>query len=712
MNRIGVIGLLLMGVTGMHIAASAANLSINVRVNTNRIGMGRTVALQAQARLADGQPAAGWTLLPYVNGQRWGAHETTDSRGRATFHLPLPRVGIQELSVGAVPTIKDPSDWIWADKVSDNQTVTLRRTFTLKTPPTQTRIWVAADDQATVYVNGQKLHTFGGWSNLKPVKVPASALRVGENLIDVHAVNSVGPAGLLFRMELDTQDGQQLVTSDASWKVQGDPGADPVRVIANGSEGTWPLTNWPGAQIRKQLFTGAVMPDDMPRSRPMTVRVERRTLQPPPKDPKHLVVMQWENWYSEVNYWWTTNQAVPLVGLYRTSDENVMRQHIIWMIESGTDVIQCDMSNNIWFLNDWSERPPGVNDLLFLNELMLETLAKMRDEGIDVPQFMALSGVNWTPNGVKVINQQLDHLHHIYLNNYRWKDLWLRYEDKPLIILLDLPGAFQSKLSELDPRWTIRFASVNMETNVKQREAGFWSWMDNAATLVRNEKGEPEAVTASVGCFNDGGWLDPGSRGRRGGATLVEDWRVVMAERPRFVFLHQFQEFAGQMEGQGHGPNNDRYVDSYSVDLSDDIEPTSLTAAAYRGNGGWGFFYLNLTRALVDLYRQKQPETTVMVVAKPDRRHEVTGDTLDLHWRVIGRTPPEGVTVFIDGKRVASGLTGEQTAVDITGLRPGLHRIRLEAPGTAQRYRLSWTEDALPLSTPEPAWVEMEFMRR
>ncbi len=711
MNRYGVFGLFLTGVILMNITASAADLSISVRVNTSRIGMGRTVELQAQARRADGAPAAGWVLLPYVNGQRWGAHETADSRGRATFHLPLPRVGIQELTVGAIPTLKDPSDWIWAEKATDNQTVTLSRTFSLQDSPTQARVWVAADDQATVTVNGYTLKPFGGWSNLKPQPLPAGTLRTGENRIEVLAVNSVGPAGMLFRLEMDTPAGQKLVTSDASWKATGPDGAAPVRVIANGSEGTWPLTNWPGSQVRKQLFTGAVMPDDMPRSRPVTVRVERRKLQPPPKDPNHLVVMQWENWYSEVNYWWTTNQAVPLVGLYRTSDENVMRQHIIWMIESGTDVIQCDMSNNIWFINDWGERPPGVNDLLFLNELMLETLAKMRDEGVDVPRFMALSGVNWTPNGVKVINQQLDHLHHIYLNNYRWNDLWLRYEGKPLILLLDLPGAFQSRLAELDSRWTIRFVSVNLEANTQQREAGFWSWMDNAATLVRNAQGEPEAVTASIGCFNSGGWLDPGSRGRRGGATLVEDWRVVLAERPRFVFLHQFQEFAGQMEGQGHGPNHDRYVDSYSVDLSDDIEPTSLTAAAYRGNGGWGFFYLNLTRALVDLYRQKQPETTVMVVAKPDRRHEVRGDSLDLHWRVIGRTPPEGVTVSIDGRRVASGLTGEKTSINIAGLRPGVHRIRLEAPGTAQRYRLSWTEDSLPLPASEPAWVEMEFVR-
>ena len=39
-------------------------------------------------------------------------------------------------------------------------------------------------------------------------------------------------------------------------------------------------------------------------------------------------------------------------------------------------------------------------------------------------------------------------------------------------------------------------------------------------------------------------------------------------------------------------------MDSYSVEYSDDYEPVSLTAPGFRGdNGGWGFYYLNLTEA-------------------------------------------------------------------------------------------------------------------
>jgi len=89
---------------------------------------------------------------------------------------------------------------------------------------------------------------------------------------------------------------------------------------------------------------------------------------------------------------------------------------------------------------------------------------------------------------------------------------------------------------------------------------------------------------------------------------------VAQKHRPRVILLHQFNEFAGQAESHSYGPDRDIYVDSYSVELSDDIEPISLTAG-YRGDqGGWGFHYLNLTRALINLYRQDMAECTIMAI--------------------------------------------------------------------------------------------------
>ncbi len=693
-------------------AAAETKPSVKITVDKTAIGFGQSIELKATAVLPNGKPAAGWTILPYVNGQRWGSHEIADANGKAVFHIPFPRVGLQVMTASVLDLTDDPSHWLWSKNLKDNQSITLLRSFTIKGTPKQSVMLAAADDNAVVKINGQTVMPNCSMT-LKPLSLPDHLLKSGVNTIEVSANNGVGPAGFLFRLDVQTDQGNQLVVSDNSWTAQETNGAvEPVSDLGSVSAGYLQIPAWPGMADRSQVFTRTVMGPNQPVSNAITIDVKNRKLQMPPKDPNHLIVMQWENWYGRTMYRWDTAQAVPLMGFYETADENVMRQHIIWMIEAGTDIIQCDMSNNIWEAKDWDDRSSNANELLFVNQLMMETLAKMRDEGITVPKFMILSGTNWTENGLKVINQQLNALYQLYINNTRFSDLYYRLDGKPLVLLLDLGGKFYPQAKQIDNRWNIRFASVNMEMNEDQRNKGFWSWMDNEATSVLGPDGKPESITVPIGSFtNGGGWLHPTAHARRGGATFVEAWQTVIKDQPQHIFIHQFQEFAGQPEGQGYDENHNRYVDSYSVDLSDDLEPTSLTKSAYRGNGGWGYFYLNLNKALVSMLREKSPETTVVVVAKPDRRHEVSGNSMELQWRSVGKPFAEGVSVAIDGKVVQTGLKEQSTSLDITKLKAGLHTITITAPGAVQRYRLSWTEDSLPLQQLEPTTVTMEFIK-
>ena len=696
-----------------HLAVAAtAKPVVKITTNKTTIGLGQSIEMRATASLPNGKPAVGWTILPYVNGQRWGAHEIADANGKAVFHIPLPRVGQQVVTASVLDLSDDPSHWLWTKKLSDNQAITLQHRFTIKGTPSKSVMLAAADDKAVVKINGQTVMADCSMS-LKQLVLPDHLLKSGANTIEVSANNGLGPAGFLFRLNVETDMGKQLVVSDSSWMAQDAGGVmGPVSDLGSVIAGYLQIPAWPGMADRKQVFTRTVMDPKQPVSNAITIDVRNRKLQMPPKDPKHLIVMQWENWYSHTMYRWDTAQAVPLMGFYETADENVMRQHIIWMMEAGTDIIQCDMSNNIWEAKDWDDRSGTANELLFVNQLMMETLAKMKDEGIDVPKFMILSGTNWTDNGLKVINQQLNALYQHYINNPRFSDLYYRLDGKPLVLLLDLVGKFYPQASQIDNRWNVRFASVNMELNAEQRHQGFWSWMDNEATSVLGPDGKPEAITVPVGSFtNGGGWLHPTAHARRGGATFVEAWQTVMKDRPQHIFIHQFQEFAGQLEGQGYDENHNRYVDSYSVDLSDDLEPTSLTKSAYRGNGGWGYFYLNLNKALVSMLREKSPETTVIVVAKPDRRHEVSGNSMELQWRSVGKPLAEGVTAAIDGRVVKTGLKEQSASLDITKLKPGVHTITLTAPGAKQRYRLLWNDDSLPQSKLEPTSVTMEFIK-
>ena len=192
-------------------------------------------------------------------------------------------------------------------------------------------------------------------------------------------------------------------------------------------------------------------------------------------------------------------------------------------------------------------------------------------------------------------------------------------------------------------------------------------------------QGKPEVVTVLDGLlrFREAGRHH--GHGRRGGWTYVESFKTALKYDPRFLQLHQFQEFTGAPEG-----SQPFYGDSYSVELSDDIEPVSLTTPAYRGDGGWGFHFLNLTRALVDLYRQKVPETTVLAIAQAGSKGRWSpADMLTVRMDVARQDRREASVMALNGKPVARALTGTEATIDLSGCRRGRRpaSLRRRRPG-------------------------------
>lgn len=252
-------------------------------------------------------------------------------------------------------------------------------------------------------------------------------------------------------------------------------------------------------------------------------------------------------------------------------------------------------------------------------------------------------------------------------------------------------------------------SSQNQTT--KHHELGYWSWMDGVIDLpVTYRDGAAEAATVSTGFFHTKGWKGSGAYGRRGGATYIETFNVALKHRPRVILLHQFNEFAGQAEGHGYSPHKDIYVDSYSVELSDDIEPVSLTAMGYRGDaGGWGFYYLNLTQALINLYRQDLEECTIMGVSSPLRNFIASGEKLHVTWSIAGKKP-ESYSVLIDNSLVAENIKDTAFSVPLDNLYSGTHILTVAAKGAVTLYPLSWTEMDQRLSAAIPVSVNVPFM--
>lgn len=696
-------------------------VQVTLTVDKTEVGMGRTITLMAEARYPDGTPAVGAELLPYANGARWGNHAYADAEGKAVFHIPLPNPGLTELLVQARPAPGQmPERWIWAPELADNQTVFLQQSFNLEATPESADLWFAVDDVGKLWLNGELIHEYVGWHDMKAVPVPTRLLKPGRNVLSAECHNGSGPAGLLLRLELKGPGQQLLVTSDAGWRAfeaapAGWPdsaeGGAPVKEHGGCDTGAAAPDKWPGLSGRMRLFAGSLLPEDANVSNTVTLRVLRRQLEAMPFDPDHRVGVQWEPWFTPHNPFWQTAEAVPVIGYYQSYNQSVTRQHVIWLMEAGVDFWMADWSNHIWFSPTWDSRGENCNEIIHSTSLALETLAVMREEGLPVPQFTLLAGISHVEGGERAVNEMLDWVYHNYIRNPRFAGLWLEFEGKPLVTLLNLGHSYMAtgkdKLVDPEGHFTLRYVSAQND-KTRENELGLWSWMDTGA-MVTYKDGVAEAVTAAFGYFDSGGWTKAGAAGLRGGATFLETMRVALDARPQVLFLHQFNEFAGQAEGAGHGENKDNYYDTYSAELTDDYEPTALDTPGYRSpQGGWGYFYLNLQAAVIDLYKQAMPETTVLVLESPRRLTEADA-SLPLKWQWIG-LEPETFTIFVDGKEVASGLRTDTYQLDTSGLAEGRHTVKLVAPGTASRYLLSWTEASPRLETPVPAEVEVEFV--
>ncbi len=515
------------------------------------------------------------------------------------------------------------------------------------------------------------------------------------------------------------------------------PGPAHIQVLALQSDTDY----WMGLQARQELLlAGRLVPEEGIRSNVLELEVTWRDF--PPRAPSEtLFGIQWEPWFTGGVRRWHTAQAVPLMGFYDSYNRDVTRQHILWFMDLGVDFILPDWSNHIWGCRHWDERSDGVNAILHATQLALETLAEMRDEGLPVPQVALMPGLsNGRPATMEALNEELAWIYHNYLRNPRFKGLWQIYEGKPLVVILDTAAiahpqakaevafripffkqtlemsaeeldAFRAAQGPVDDtHFTVRWMSSQNQTT-RHHELGYWSWMDGVIDPpVTYRDGVAEAVTVTPSFFNALGWTGPGAYGRRGGATYLETFKVALRHRPKVVLLHQFNEYSGQPEGQGYGPERNIYVDTYSVELSDDLEPVSPTAPGFRGDrGGWGFYYLNLTRALMDLYRSKAGDSTLLAVSNPLRGAAVSGTSLQVSWSVIG-APTSAFTLAVDGRPIREHVPGLTAEISLEGLTKGPHLLTVLAEGARTRYPLSWTELDDPLQSPVPAQVEVPFV--
>lgn len=431
-----------------------------------------------------------------------------------------------------------------------------------------------------------------------------------------------------------------------------------------------------------------------------------------------LIGMQYEPWFTPQNVTWNTAEAVPILGKYSSYNVSILKKHAEWFEDLGVNWVLIDWSNMLWMTPKWEEQKGATRQLEETTELLFKTYSQLQQEGQNPPRIVFLLGLQNGPpvkNGVARLEKIFDWVNAHLLSNPRYKDLWLYYNGKPLVTILynpqnpcrDLEGVL--KAHPLNERkWTIRWMASQLQDNHAEK-CGFWSWMDGTIRqVVIYHAHKPEEVVVTPSCFAGGGWLAPTAVGRDHGAPYLESWKVAFQTHPKFIQIHQWNEFAGQPKGRGYGPKHHVYVDEYSPEFSDDIEPTHLNKCAYRGCGGWGYYYFNLTKALISLYRKETPDITVMALSAPFNTQRIESSKLPLKWVTVG-TVPTGYSLELDGKTVVNKIQGETYTLNLSHISSGKHHVTLIAHGVHTYFNLNPKAQTHKSVKPVPVTSTVEF---
>ncbi len=441
-----------------------------------------------------------------------------------------------------------------------------------------------------------------------------------------------------------------------------------------------------------------------------------------PAHRRHLVGMEYEPWFTPLNVTWNTAESIPLLGKYSSLNPAVIRQHALWLDQMGINYILIDWSNNLWGKTYFRQCPPNARQLISATTLLLKTYARMRHQGIATPRVTLLLGLDNGPvTTTTAINGEMAWIYRNYIQNPHFAGLWLDYHKKPLIVIFNGggPGFLAGKLAAGEPPinthdFTVRWMSSQLQYTHDTHGhaiAGYWSWMDGSIRPIPTYyRGQCEALTITPAYFAAGGWLAPSARARDNGFTYVREFNTALHYRPHFLNICQWNEFAGQSIGHGYGPRHNQYVDCYNLHLNNDIEPTSLTACAYRGCGGWGFYYLNLTRAFVHLYHQEHPRSTILAIGAPHRGQVVKTPRITVRWACVGKQP-RSFTLQLDGRKIAGNINSAARTytVLLSGLKPGRHELTLRANGAVSVFDLSYRQQSQRLAHPASAVARVIF---
>ena len=110
--------------------------------------------------------------------------------------------------------------WLWSSRFPRiNETIRLRREFTVASAVEQLDLRGLADDRAIVSLDGRKIAELTSARRFTTAKV--AALKAGKHLLEIEATNQAGAAGVWLQLDWTGDGGQtQRLVTDGDWEVR------------------------------------------------------------------------------------------------------------------------------------------------------------------------------------------------------------------------------------------------------------------------------------------------------------------------------------------------------------------------------------------------------------------------------------------------------------------------------------------------------------
>jgi hypothetical protein len=117
---------------------------------------------------------------------------------------------------------------------------------------------------------------------------------------------------------------------------------------------------------------------------------------------------------------------------------------------------------------------------------------------------------------------------------------------------------------------------------------------------------------------------------------------------------------------------------------------------------------MNLTHAIISLYRGETPDITVIALSSPVRGATGAKKVSEIHWTTLGKKP-DSYAIFLDDRMVERNVTKTDYELALDHVSHGNHRLRVVAHGAKTYFDLNPQRPTTRSSIPLPVTAEIDF---